>query len=167
MPRAEETVIVDAPVSEVYNRWLEFDRFPDFMGNVKSVTKKGSDKLSHWVVKGPLNTSIEFDAELTTAEPNKRIAWNSRDSGDIKTTGQVTFTELGTGQTQIHVILNYDPPAGALGDVVAKIFSNPQTELEEDMERFKKLMNHTTGNPQSTGQSSGKGDALKDQTSGS
>jgi hypothetical protein len=34
MPIAENTVIVSAPVEEVYERWSYFDRFNEFMGNV-------------------------------------------------------------------------------------------------------------------------------------
>lgn len=140
MPIAEKTVIVSAPVSQVYEVFSHFDRFPEFMNNIKSVEMKG-DRLSHWVAKGPLNISVEWDAETTMLEPNKRIAWNSRDNGDITTSGQVTFTELGNDQTEVHVLIKYDPPAGVVGDVVAKIFSNPQSELEADLERFKTIVN--------------------------
>ncbi|HEY0736929.1 MAG TPA: SRPBCC family protein [Herpetosiphonaceae bacterium] len=140
MPMAEKTIIVTAPVSEVYQFWTQFDRFPEFMNNIKEVRKTG-DRTSHWVAKGPLNTSVEWDAETTMLENNKRIAWNSRDNGDITTSGQVTFTELDNNQTQVHVVLKYDPPAGVVGDIVAKIFSDPQRELEEDLERFKTMIN--------------------------
>lgn len=140
MATAEKTIIVTAPVSEVYEFWTHFDRFPQFMNNIKSVEMRG-DRRSHWVAKGPLGTSVEWDAETTMMEPNKRIAWNSRDNGDITTSGQVTFTELDNNQTQVQVLIKYEPPAGALGEAVAKIFSNPQSELEEDLERFKTMIN--------------------------
>jgi uncharacterized membrane protein len=140
MPKAEKTIVVHAPVSEVYQFWTQFDRFPEFMSNLKEVRKTG-DRTSHWVAKGPLNTSVEWDAETTMLETNKRIAWNSRDNGDITTSGQVTFTELANDQTEIHVVLKYDPPAGVVGDIVAKIFSDPQRELDEDLERFKTMIN--------------------------
>lgn len=140
MPMAEKTIIVSAPVSDVYAIFSRFDRFPEFMNNLKSVEMKG-DRLSHWVAKGPLNISVEWDAETTLMEQNKRIAWNSRDNGDITTSGQVTFTELENNQTEVHVLIKYEPPAGVVGDVVAKIFSDPQRELEEDLERFKTLVN--------------------------
>jgi uncharacterized membrane protein len=140
MPTAEKTIIVHAPVSEVYQFWTQFDRFPEFMSNLKEVTKTGAN-TSHWVASGPLGTSVEWDAETTMLEPNKRIAWNSRDNGDITTSGQVTFTELGNDQTEIHVVLKYDPPAGVVGDIVAKIFSDPQRQLDQDLERFTTMVN--------------------------
>lgn len=141
MERAEASIIVGASVGEVYTVWRQFDNFPRFMNNVKEVTKKdGEGNLSHWKVEGPFGLPVNFDAEMTTDEPNKRIAWNSRGEGTVTTSGQVTFTELGTGQTQIHAIINWTPPAGKVGEVVAKVTANPQTQLEEDLGRFKEMI---------------------------
>jgi len=141
MQRAEASIIVGASVGEVYTVWRQFDTFPRFMNNVKEVTKKdGEGNLSHWKVEGPFGYPVNFDAEMTTDEPNKRIAWNSRGEGTVTTSGQVTFTELGTGQTQIHAIINWTPPAGKVGEVVAKVTANPQTQLEEDLGRFKEMI---------------------------
>jgi uncharacterized membrane protein len=52
----------------------------------------------------------------------------------------VVFTELGTGQTQIHVIMNWTPPAGKVGEVVANLTNDPQGQLEEDLGRFKEMI---------------------------
>jgi uncharacterized membrane protein len=106
------------------------------MKYITSVHKTG-DGLSHWVMGGPLGKKIEWDAEATRMEPNKRIAWNSCDQGDITTSGQVTFKELPQDETEIAVTLQYVPPAGALGTAVAKIFSDPAEQLEEDLKNFK------------------------------
>ncbi len=141
MQRAEASIIVGASVGEVYTVWRQFDNFPRFMNNVKEVTKKdGEGNLSHWKVEGPFGFPVNFDAEMTTDEPNKRIAWNSRGEGTVTTSGQVTFTELGTGQTQINAIINWTPPAGKVGEVVAKVTANPQSQLEEDLGRFKEMI---------------------------
>ena len=130
------TIIVKAPVSDIYDIWANFENFPLFMKYIASVRKTG-DGLSHWAMEGPLGKTIEWDAETTRMEPNRRIAWNSRDQGDITTSGQVTFKELPQGETEIAVTLQYVPPAGALGAAVAKIFSDPAEQLEEDLKNFK------------------------------
>jgi uncharacterized membrane protein len=129
-------IIVKASIDDVYNVWSNFENFPYFMKYIKSIRKTG-DRASHWVMEGPLGKDIEWDAETTRLEQNKRIAWNSRDNGDITTSGQVVFTPLGQDQTQIAVTLQYVPPAGKLGEVVANIFSNPEKQLEEDLRNFK------------------------------
>lgn len=140
MQRAEASIIVGAPVHEVYSVWRHFENFPRFMHNIKEVSKRdGEGHRSHWTVAGPLGVSVSFDAEMTTDEPNKRIGWNSRGEGSVSTSGQVVFTELGH-QTQIHVIMNWSAPAGKLGETVANITNDPQKQLEEDLGRFKEMI---------------------------
>lgn len=131
-----KSIVISAPVSKVYEIWANFENFPKFMSNIKSVQKTG-DRTSHWEMSGPLGYKVEWDAETTTLEENKRIAWNSRDNGDITTSGQVTFKELGTDQTEITVVLQYEPPAGIAGDIVAALFANPDKKLDEDLQNFK------------------------------
>jgi len=135
-------IIVKANVSKVYELWANFENFPHFMKYISSVTKIG-DRASHWVMDGPLGKQLEWDAETTTLEPNKRIAWNSRDGGDIKTSGQVTFNALPDDQTEITVVLQYVPPAGKLGEFVANLFSDPEKRLDEDLRNFKTYVEGT------------------------
>lgn len=145
------SIIVGAPVQEVFNLWENFENFPYFMQNIKSVRKTGFN-TSHWVMQGPLGKDIEWNAETTLNEPPTRIGWNSI-NGDLKTSGQVTFTDLNNGQTQITVMLKYIPPAGLAGDAVAKLFGNPEKKLEEDLANFKIYLEKqsspglTTNNP--------------------
>jgi uncharacterized membrane protein len=137
-----KATIVKADVGTVYAIWANFEQFPHFMRYIQSIAKTG-DRTSHWVMEGPLGKTLEWDAETTRLEPNKRIAWNSREGGDIKTSGQVTFNELAPTQTEITVTLQYVPPAGKLGEVVAKLFSDPEQQLEDDLQNFKTFVEGT------------------------
>ena len=43
--------------------------------------------------------------------------------------------------TEVHVTLEYDPPAGRLGRLVAKLFGEePDVQVREDLRRFKAIM---------------------------
>lgn len=139
------TIMVKAPVANVYGIWANFENFPHFMQNMESVQKTG-DGLSHWVMKGPLGSKLEWDARTTRMDENARIAWNSLDGGDIKTSGQVTFNEMPEGVTEIAVTLQYVPPFGKLGEAVAHIFDNPEAKLEEDLANFKRFVESSTAN---------------------
>jgi uncharacterized membrane protein len=131
-----KSIIIKGPVNRIYNLWTDFERFPNFMHNIKSVRKTG-DRTSHWVMEGPFGKDLEWDAQTTAMEENKRIAWNSID-GDIKTSGEVTFNPRDDkGETQATVMLKYVAPAGKLGEAAAHIFDNPDKKLEEDLRRFK------------------------------
>jgi uncharacterized membrane protein len=49
---------------------------------------------------------------------------------------RVRFDDHG-GTTGVEVSLQYDPPAGVLGEAVAKIFADPQTKVERALDAFK------------------------------
>lgn len=91
--RITKSIIVQGNINDIYQLWANFENFPRFMENIESVTKTGNG-LSHWVMAGPLGQKVEWDAETTRLEENKRIAWNSKDNSDLTTSGQVTFNQL-------------------------------------------------------------------------
>lgn len=131
------TVIVKGDAESTYDLWADFENFPYFMEYVKSV-EIIDEKRSEWVVEGPLGSSVNWLAEMTRGERGKRIAWSSKDhEGTITTSGQVTFTELDANQTEVTVLLQYEAPGGALGEIAAQIFSNPEKRLEKDLRNFK------------------------------
>ena len=116
--------------------WADLESFPRFMKNVKSVTRTG-DRTTHWVVEGPLGKDVEWDAETTRMDEGKRLAWNSKEGTDVKTSGQVVFTEMPHGQTQITVTLMV-VPQGTVGGAAAGLFGKLDETLDEDLRRFKR-----------------------------
>ena len=137
-----QTITVLANVADVYRLWSNFEFFPRFMHDIKSVSMLDG-RTSHWVMKGPLGVDIEWDAETTRQEENQRVAWNSKDNSAVKTSGQVTFKSLGVNETEITVTLQYDPPAGAAGQAVASLFAHPEKRVREDLEQFKQFVENT------------------------
>ena len=138
------TVIVKATPEEAFRIWSNFDEFPKFMHYIESVKKTG-DRTSQWVMSGPLGKDIEWEAEMTRYDPNQRIGWNTKDrSGDITTSGQVTFEQLPQGETQVNVLMNYTTQKGVVGDVVARLFAHPEKQLEEDLSNFKSYVEGMT-----------------------
>ena len=133
--RVHGTTEVEAPVEDVFRYWSNFDNFPNFMSNIEEVRMTAQD-TSHWRVKGPLGKSVEFDAKTTEMDPNRGIGWNTVD-GEVMTSGEVRFEEAAPGRTRVNVTMNYsDPPGGAIGETVANILSNPERNLEEDLQNF-------------------------------
>ena len=50
MPTAHGSIDIDTGVSRVYARWTRFDKFPEFLRDVKSLSL-GADRVSEWVVQ--------------------------------------------------------------------------------------------------------------------
>ena len=133
-----KTVVVEGSPQHLYGLWSNFETFPNFMSNVKLVEYTG-ENTTHWEMEGPLNATLEWEAETTVDEENKRIAWNSKDDeGDVITSGQVTFNGLPDEQTEVTVTVQYEPnKAGLAGEVVDALFANPEEKLAEDLRNFK------------------------------
>lgn len=137
--RVEGSIEVEAPVGRVYEYWRNLENLPKFMANIQEVRSTGPD-TTHWVVKGPLGTNVEFDARTTQDEPNSAIGWNSVD-GVVQTSGQVRFQEVGDTRTRIEVQMNYaDPPGGKVGEAASRVVANPKVMMEQDLRNFKDII---------------------------
>jgi uncharacterized membrane protein len=135
-----KTINIKVPVHDVYQLWSNFENFPRFMENVESIRSMGG-KRSHWVVKGPAGSKVEFDAITTANVPDQEIAWETTPDAMVKSQGQVTFRPAGQNSTQVSVYMTYTPPAGIAGAAVASLFGkDPKSQMDEDLERMKSLL---------------------------
>lgn len=132
----EESIVVQAMLADVFNLWANFGNFPLFMPRLKSVTKTG-ERTSHWMMEGPLGTDLEWDAETTALEPNRRVAWTSLEGSQVSTSGDVVFEAQGLNETRVTVRMGYDVPGGVAGQAAAALFSSPRDMVKESLQRFK------------------------------
>jgi uncharacterized membrane protein len=137
--KVEHTITVNRPREEVYHFWRQLENLPRFMDHLESVTVI-DENHSHWVAKAPAGTKVEWDASIHNEIENELIAWRSLPGSDIANAGSVHFTPAGNG-TEVRVVLSYDPPAGKVGAAVAKLLGEePEQQVEEDLRRFKQVM---------------------------
>lgn len=139
--KVEKSVTINRSPEELYTYWRNFENLPRFMNHLESVKVEGGSR-SHWVAKGPAGSSVEWDAEIYNEKPNEMIAWRSLEGSDVANAGSVHFESAQGGRgTTVRVVLKYDPPAGKLGALVARLFGeNPEQQIDEDLRRFKQLM---------------------------
>lgn len=138
---AGSTVTIRRPRAEVYAAWRDFSGLARFMENVERIDAI-DDRRSHWVVKAPGGGRVEWDARITEEEEGAVIAWTSEDGADVPNSGRVTFRDAqGDRGTLVSAMLVYDPPAGAVGKLVAKLFQRePAIQARRELRRFKQLM---------------------------
>ena len=125
-----KSIVVDQPVSTVYNQWTQFEDFPRFMQGVESVTQL-DDKRLHWVAE-IAGTRREWDAEIVDQEPDRLISWRSLDG--TPNAGTVTFEPEGNG-SRIPLDLDVEPQ-GAVEQHGDKLGFVSQ-QAEGDLKRFK------------------------------
>ena len=139
--QGRSAITINAKPDDVYARWRDFESLPTFMYHLESVQVM-DDRHSHWVAKAPAGTTVEWDAEIVEDLPGKRIAWRSVADASVENSGSVQFHAAPRGQgTEVRVELQYEPPGGAIGKIVAKLFGEePNQQLADDLRRFKQLI---------------------------
>ena len=142
--KVEHAVTINRPAHEVYAFFRDLRNLSRCMQHVNDI-RVMDDTHSHWFVKGPAGTEIEWDAAIFNDLPGELIAWRSINHPPVESTGSVHFQPEGTGSTTVRVSLKYMPPAGALGAVVAKLLGEePAMQIKEDLDRFKQMIESET-----------------------
>lgn len=138
-------VEVNVPAAKAYAWWRGLTNLPSIMPDVESITPvAGGTDVTHWKVHGPLGKTVEWDARIVEDVKDTRIAWASQgEDNTVKNSGVVRFDDHGE-TTGVEVSLDYDPPAGILGEAVAKIFANPQGKVEQAVAAFKQTIESAT-----------------------
>jgi uncharacterized membrane protein len=136
----DESVTLYRTPEELYRFWRRFENLPQFASHLVSVTQTDAG-TSHWIAKGPGGRTVEWNAEVINDIPNELIGWRTLDGADVTSAGSVSFHPTGKGETRVHVKLQYEPPAGRLGALVAWVMSQePSQTIREDLRRFKALL---------------------------
>ena len=157
--KIEKSVTINRSPAELYRYWRNFENLPRIMSHLEEV--RGNDPIySHWMVRGPAGTSVEWDAMVYNDKENELIAWRSLEGADVDNAGSVHFVPAPDGRgTEVRVALIYDPPAGVVGATIAALFGeNPEQQIEEDLRRFKQVM-EAGEVPTTEGQPSGRSKA--------
>jgi uncharacterized membrane protein len=133
-------VTINRPRAELYAYWRDFSNLPSFMDNVERVDVM-DDRHSHWVVKAPGGKTVEWDAIVTEEREGEMIAWVSSEGADVPNSGRIDFRDAGDRGTVVTATILYDPPAGVVGKLIAKMFQRePAIQARRDLRRFKQLM---------------------------
>lgn len=135
------TVLISRPRAELYAFWRNFSNLPTFMHAVEAITSDGAGR-SAWTIRAPAGQTVTVKTEVVEDVENQVIGWRSVEGSDIKTQGQVKFTDAPAGRgTLVAAEIGYEPPGGDLGRLAAKLFAaEPNIQARHELKRFKMLM---------------------------
>jgi len=124
------TVLIDAPVADVFERWNRVEDYPLFMEGVREIRWLDDKKFS---LKSE-NDGQFFHSlcELTLRIPERRMAWRTLEGPDCS--GVACFQNAGGGRTEVTLKMRYNPKTGW--------HNREQVEqrLGRNMNRFKTLV---------------------------
>ena len=129
--KVEKSVLVNVPVSVAYNQWTQFEDFPQFMGGVTKVTQLSDDRLE-WVAE-IAGVKRQWEAKVLEQVPDRRVSWAATQGAT--NAGEVTFEDVGGGQTSVHLSLEYEPEG--LVEKVGDKLNIVENQAEGDLDRFK------------------------------
>lgn len=135
-----QAVTINRPAAQLYAFWRDFANLPQVLDNVVSIDVL-DDKRSHWVVKAPGGSTVEWNAAIIEEREGELIAWASEEGADVPNSGRIEFREAGARGTVVTATILYDPPGGTIGKLIAKMFQRePRVQARRDLRRFKQLM---------------------------
>ena len=135
----EKTIRIAASRERVFDCWADVDNFPHIMSRVEAVRRLDEDR-SHWVVKGPAGSRLEWDSRITESVRPEVLAWRSEPGAAVQHAGIVRFDEV-DGGTEVVVHMSYCPPGGAFGHRIASLLGrDPKQDLDADLMRMKSFL---------------------------
>ena len=139
--RVKASTTVRRSPDELYAFWHDFSNLPRFMAHLEAVEIL-PEGHSHWRATGPAGTKVEWDAEVVADRPGELIAWRTLPGAEVVHTGNVGFVGApGDRGTEVHVDIEYAPPAGRAGPIIGKLFGEePEIQVRDDLRRFKQVM---------------------------
>lgn len=134
------SILINRPRSELFAYWSDLSNLPGFMDNLESIESAEGGR-SRWIVKAPLGTVL-LETEMVGVVPDQIIAWSSTRESEIRTEGRIEFVDAPGGRgTIVTLDIGYEPPAGNLGRLAAKLFGRePNIQARQELKRFKMLM---------------------------
>jgi uncharacterized membrane protein len=136
----EEAVTIRRSPDELYAFWRDPENLVGVMENVVAI-KRVDDRRSRWTVKAPAGREVSWEAIITNDLPGRELSWRSAEGAEIENSGRIRFEDAGKRGTVVRATIAYDPPAGTLGRIVAKLFQRePRIQTRRDLHRFKQLM---------------------------
>lgn len=139
--RVEHAVTIRRPRAELYRYWRALENLPGIMRHLEAVEVL-DERRSRWTAKAPAGRSVEWTAVIHNEVENELLAWKSEPGATVPNAGSVRFADApGNRGTEVRVVLEYDPPAGRLGQAVARLFGEePAQQVRDDLYRFKATM---------------------------
>lgn len=142
--QVQRAVTVNLPREQLYRIWRNFENLPRFMKHLQrvDVDESTGGRRSHWVAKAPFGREIAWDAEIVEDREYEMISWRSLPGALVKSMGSVHFVDASnTLGTTVHVSMQYNPPGGSMGAVIARLFGEePGQQLRSDLRNFKMMM---------------------------
>jgi uncharacterized membrane protein len=125
---------IAAPVETVYERWTEFEEFPNFMHRVLNVERDDGDdgEIIKWDEKIWFSKR-HWEGEITERRKNEKIAWKT--TSGMAHAGVITFHRMEKNLTRVMVDMDFVPQG--MIEKMASGLRFVKRAVQADLARFK------------------------------
>lgn len=137
----EHAITVQVEAERLYAFWRDFANLPRIMPHLVEVSVLDNGH-SRWVAKAPADTTVTWEAELTEDQEPHLIAWRALPGkAQVWSAGKVRFQPAPGGRgTEVRVHMEYAPPAGRVGRLVARLAgAEPDNQVLDSLRRLKMI----------------------------
>ena len=133
------SVTIGKPAAELRALWLKPEtqsRIWSHFATVRAV----DDRTVDWSVPGLTGGDYRWRTVTVEAAP-ERLRWSTQDGADVPNIGVLAFRPApGDRGTELHLAVRFDPPGGAIGQALAKLFHiAPHEIVRTALYRFRAL----------------------------
>ena len=121
-------VTIGRPAADLRELWLRPTTQTAIWSHFATVSAK-EDGSADWSVSAPALGSYTWRTVLAGDEPD-RLHWVSEQGADVPNTGALIFRPApGDRGTELHLDVHFDPPGGAIGAALGKLFHLAPREI--------------------------------------
>jgi uncharacterized membrane protein len=136
---ARAAVTLGRPAEELRALWLRPDTQSRIWAHFAEVTASDA-RTADWLAHGPAGGEYRWRTEMDDSRSDE-LRWSTLDGADVANAGFLTFRPApGDRGTELHLDVRFDPPGGALGEAVSKLFHIvPREIVLKALYRFRAL----------------------------
>lgn len=118
---ARASATIGRPVEELRALWLRPDTQSRIWSHFAEVTPL-DERTADWVAQGPAGSEYRWRTVMAEGGAAE-LRWSSVNGADVPNTGTLAFRPApGDRGTELHLDVRFDPPGGAIGQAVGKLF---------------------------------------------
>ena len=138
--RVETSLTINGSPEELYQLWRDPQTLPQVMGHFATVTAQADDR-AHWLVNGPVKTSLQWDSQIVQEEPGQSMRWYSMAGAKLPNGGSIKFAPATGGRGTVATLeIDFHPPGGSFGKGATKALGVvPRVLAVKALRRFKNL----------------------------
>lgn len=139
MNRVTQEIEINAPVEVVFDWISNFSAYPRWLQGIQRVRLTAPHR-SRWTATTPSGEAVEWEAETTVFEPDRKVAWRSVE-GDVRAFGEAVIEATNHDTTVLRLQLGYEADESTAPGVVNYLMGDdPAAQLQESLARFAQIV---------------------------